>query len=116
MAIHQPELHPAGAPRTGIEEHPMKPISKIRNFVAATMLVGLFTFAAVACGQDTEPVENTGATGSSDAPAAAVEEVSNLPAAPDFTLPAANRDSTEISLSQFQGDKPVVLVFYRAYW
>ena len=45
-----------------------------------------------------------------------VEAVPNLPAAPDFTLPAANRDSTEISLSQFQGDKPVVLVFYRAYW
>ena len=91
----------------------MKPISKIRNFVAATMLVGVFTLVAVACGQETKPVENTGATGSSDA---AVEEVSNLSAAPDFTLPAANRDSTEISLSQFQGDKPVVLVFYRAYW
>lgn len=42
--------------------------------------------------------------------------VSDLPAAPDFTLPAANRDSTEISLSSFQGDKEVVLVFYRAYW
>ena len=94
----------------------MKPISKIRNFVAATMLVGVFALVAVACGQDTEPIENTAATSSSDAPDAAVEEVSNLPAAPDFTLPAANRDSTEISLSQFQGDRPVVLVFYRAYW
>ena len=95
----------------------MKPISKIRNFVTTTMLIGVFALAAVACGQETEPpIENTAATSSSDAPAAAVEEVSNLPAAPNFTLPAANRDSTEISLSQFQGDKPVVLVFYRAYW
>ncbi|MXX93079.1 MAG: redoxin domain-containing protein [Chloroflexi bacterium] len=80
------------------------------------MLIGVFALAAVACGRDTEPIENTGAPSSSDAPAPAVEEASNLPAAPDFTLPAANRNSTEISLSQFQGDKPVVLVFYRAYW
>ena len=94
----------------------MRSISKIINVVATSTLIGLFALAAVACGQDTEPIENTTATSSSDAPAAAVEEVSNLPAAPDFTLPAANRDSTEISLSQFQGDKPVVLVFYRAYW
>ena len=94
----------------------MRSISKIISFVSATMLIGVFALAAVACGQDTEPIENTGATSSSDAPVAAVEEVSNLPAAPDFTLPAANRDSTEISLSQFQGDQPVVLVFYRAYW
>ncbi len=38
-----------------------------------------------------------------------------LPIAPDFTLPSANT-GTNISLSQFQGERHVVLVFYRAYW
>lgn len=94
----------------------MRSISKIINLVATSMLIGVFTLAAVACGQDNEPIENTTATSSSSAPAAAIKEASNLPAATDFTLPAANRDNTAISLSQFQGDKAVVLVFYRAYW
>ena len=44
------------------------------------------------------------------------EALPDLPTAPDFTLPAANRDNAEVSLSSFQGEKPVVLVFYRAYW
>ncbi len=43
------------------------------------------------------------------------ESVANLDKAPEFTLPSANT-GTEISLSQFRDDKPVVLVFYRAYW
>ena len=34
--------------------------------------------------------------------------------APDFTLPVAT--GGEITLSQFRGDTPVVLVFYRAFW
>lgn len=37
--------------------------------------------------------------------------------APDFELPNANAGSNKtISLSQYQDDGPVVLVFYRAYW
>ncbi len=93
---------------------------RLRNLLISALLATALV-AFVACGNDTETVENTGATGSSgeptsDAPAAVVEEVSSLPQAPEFTLPAVNRDGTEISLSQFQGDKPVVLVFYRAYW
>ncbi len=73
-------------------------------------------FVAVACGQETETVENTAASGPFDAPAAAVAEVPNLPKAPDFILPAANKNNAEISLSSFQDEKEVVLVFYRAYW
>ena len=88
---------------------------RLRNLlISALLATGLVAFTA--CGNDTETVENTGANGSTDEPAAPVAEVSNLPQAPEFTLPAVNRDGTEISLSQFQGDKPVVLVFYRAYW
>ena len=34
--------------------------------------------------------------------------------APDFTLPSIQ--GTENTLSQFRGDKPVAVVFYRAYW
>lgn len=39
---------------------------------------------------------------------------SNGEIAPDFTLPAAT--GGEVSLNDFQGQKPVVLVFYRAFW
>jgi len=38
--------------------------------------------------------------------------VANL--APDFTLPSVL--GNEYTLSQFRGDKPVAVVFYRAYW
>ena len=34
--------------------------------------------------------------------------------APDFTLPSVQ--GTDFTLSQFQGEKPVAVVFYRGYW
>ena len=86
----------------------MRTISKINNLVAATMLIAVFAFVAIACGQEAAPTETPRAASNQSEP--------TLPEAPDFTLPAANRDNAEISLSSFQGDKPVVLVFYRAYW
>lgn len=93
----------------------MRTIPKTLKSLAATVLVGIFALAAVACGQD------SGSTEQSQVPqepqkSQEVAAVSDLPAAPDFILPAANRDNAEISLSSFQGDKEVVLVFYRAYW
>ncbi len=93
----------------------MRTIPKTLKSLAATVLVCVFALAAVACGQD------SGSTEQSQVPpepekSQEVAAVSDLPAAPDFTLPAANRDNAEISLSSFQGDKEVVLVFYRAYW
>lgn len=90
-----------------------------RNKLLAVLLAALIA-TAIACGQDSSTSENT--SSSIEEPPApetqqeAVEAVPDLPTAPDFALPAANRDNTEISLSSFQGDKPVVLVFYRAYW
>jgi len=33
---------------------------------------------------------------------------------PDFTLPDA--EGRPVSLAEFRGKKPVVLVFYRGYW
>ncbi len=88
---------------------------RLRNLLISALLATALV-ALTACGSDTESVENAGENGSTDEHAAPVAEVSNLPKAPEFTLPAVNRDGTEISLSQFQGNKPIVLVFYRAYW
>ena len=88
----------------------MKMKRKLLNIIATTALVALFV-AATACGQDeTDTSEDVAIDQESEAVA-----VSTLPIAPDFDLPAANK-GTDISLSQFRDDKPVVLVFYRAYW
>ena len=94
----------------------MRTISKIINSVAAIMLIGVFAFIAVACGQETTPTQAPEPT-ASDVSLTLSEDVAveALSTAPDFTLPAANK-GTEISLAQFRDDKPVVIVFYRAYW
>lgn len=100
----------------------MRTITGVLKSAAATALIGLFAFAIVGCGQESDTTGSSSSIDEATAPESqqqvveVAEAVPNLPTAPDFTLPAANRDSTEISLSQFQGDKPVVLVFYRAYW
>ena len=85
----------------------------LRQLSALILLVIASSMLAMGCGQTTDQ-----ASDSQTAPDTQVHEETqaNLSTAPDFTLPAANRDNTEISLSQFQGDKPVVIVFYRAYW
>ena len=99
----------------------MRTITGVLKSTAATALISLFAFAIVGCGQESDTADSSSIDGAT-APESqqqvveVAEAVPNLPPAPDFTLPAANRDTTEISLSQFQGDKPVVLVFYRAYW
>lgn len=78
---------------------------KIRSLLALTML--LIALSTVwACGDDTD---------TSDDGDGQVQSVETRAKAPEFTLPAANK-GTDISLTQFQGDQPVVLVFYRAYW
>ena len=46
-----------------------------------------------------------------------VSTSANDTVAPEFTLPNANAlPGSAISLTQYQSHKPVVLVFYRAYW
>ena len=101
----------------------MKTIARILKSVAATALIGLFAIAVYGCGQESGTTESSSstideatATDTQKDIVEVAETVPDLPAAPDFTLPAANKGNTEISLSSFQGDKDVVLVFYRAFW
>ena len=88
-------------------------MSARRYSLAPVMAVALLAFSALAvlaCGT----VDQT--TETSSEVATAGDEMS-AEFAPDFTLPDANAaPGSNISLSQFRGDKPVVLVFYRAYW
>ena len=97
--------------------------SRVLNSVTAAALIGLFAVAIYACGQESDTtgsssttIDEATAPGSQHEAVEVAEAVPDLPAAPDFTLPAANKGGTEISLSSFQGDKEVVLVFYRAFW
>ncbi len=101
----------------------MKPISRVLTSAATTAIIGLFAFAVVGCGQESDTagssssmVDEPSAPESKQEVVEVAETAPDLPTAPDFTLPAANKDNTEISLSSFQGDKEVVLVFYRAFW
>ena len=101
----------------------MKSISRILKSVTTTALIGLVAVAIYACGQESDTsgsssstIDEATAPGSQQDVVEVADAVPDLPAAPDFTLPAANKGSAEISLSSFQGDKEVVLVFYRAYW
>ena len=102
----------------------MKPISGALKSAAATALIGLFAVTIYGCGQESDTTGSSSSTiDEAYRPGIATrqvvevaEAVPDLPVAPDFTLPAANKGSTEISLSSFQGEKEVVLVFYRAYW
>ena len=101
----------------------MNAIARVIKSTAAPSLIGLFALTVVGCGQESE-TDNSSSQAIDQATAPELqqkvveiaESVPDLPSAPDFSLPAVNRDGTEISLSQFQGDQPVVLVFYRAYW
>ena len=85
----------------------------LRRSLVLVLLTIASSIFAIGCGQTTDQVSD-----SKTVPDIQVQEgtQAKLPTAPDFTLPAANLNNTEISLSQFQGDKPVVIVFYRAYW
>ena len=101
----------------------MKSITTVLKSSVATALIALFAFAIVGCGQDTETdapssstIDQAAAPESQQEVVEVAESAPDLPTAPDFSLPAANRDNAEVSLSSFQGEKPVVLVFYRAYW
>ena len=99
----------------------MKTTLNRRNILTGILLT-IALAAIVACGQTQVLNEEPAAPQVEEAAVtipeatAVVEEVAvTLPKAPEFTLPAVNK-GTDISLAQFQGDKPVVLVFYRAYW
>ena len=78
--------------RTQFDRHSVFAV-RLKAFVAATV-IAVASFA-IACG------------GSSSTDAGAE--------APDFSLPVAN-GAGKITLSDYRGDKNVVLVFYRGYF
>ncbi len=91
--------------------------SQLRRPIIAILASLAALAVVVGCGEETPTATSIPPAPETQQEAVEVAEaVPDLPTAPDFELPAANRDNTEISLSSFQGDKPVVLVFYRAYW
>ncbi len=71
----------------------LRPRTLVRIFLIA--IASLFLFAAIACGDSSDSATGTDA--------------------PDFSLPVAN-GAGNITLSQYQGDKNVVLVFYRGFF
>ncbi len=88
---------------------------------AVLIALAAVAMVSVACSGGAEPSD------SADAPAATVESAptptpaptetpffAQLEVAPDFTLPSAN--GSPITLSELASEKPVILVFYRAFW
>ena len=94
-------------------------------FLTAAFLVGM-SLALSACAQDgdtgyeeAEPAQEEapvtlGPKDGLDLPAMELERVAVGMTAPDFSLESL--DGNVISLSQFQGAKEVILVFYRGHW
>lgn len=74
------------------------------RILAALLIVGLLASSAVALG----PVDGEGLA------ATDLERITIGEPAPDFTLEAET--GTPVTLSQFRGQKPVILVFYRGHW
>lgn len=99
----------------------------LQGVAKRSVLFGLL-FSAVliaACAQSSGPDEPTDRPAGNNEPTAtrtptptpAPTEVplyAELSIAPDFTLPSAN--SEPVTLSELSAEKPVVLVFYRAFW
>ena len=97
-----------------------------RSFIAIFMIAVLPL--VLACGSESPAAtstapETTAETATSSPPVAKSDPIEpplvNTPgpvtsSAPDFTLPSIQ--GSEYTLSQFRGEKPVVVVFYRAYW
>ena len=78
-----------------------------RSFFALA-LIGVLA----AC--QSEPRVELGPADGRDLPALDLERIQVGDPAPDFTLPAFGGDT--ITLSQYRGEKVVVLQFYRGHW
>ncbi len=70
-------------------------MSNLLPKIIAVACASVIAIVAIACG-------DAGTSGTSEE-------------APDFTLPVANRP-TYVTLSEFQGDQNVVIVFYRGFF
>lgn len=96
---------------------------------AMTLAIGVVAVAAVACtgegshGESDNQISSPANIGASATPTRTptptpepteVPFHSQISVAPDFTLPSAN--GSPVTLSELAAEKPVVLVFYRAFW
>ena len=75
-----------------------------------SLVVSLFAFAAV----NSVQAQAIGPVDGHDLSATDIERVAVGDVAPDFTLPQYGGGN--VTLSQFRGNKNVVLVFYRGFW
>ena len=78
------------------------------QFVALPMMLALLATASAARAQDLGPADGH------DMPGTDIERVAVGDEAPLFTLESFDRGP--VTLSDFRGDKNVVLVFYRGHW
>lgn len=96
-----------------------------RKLLLAGVLLTAFAITACSGGEDAagtgdqpstgnEPSASSTRTPTSTPPPTEVPQHALLSVAPDFTLPNAN--GSPITLSELSSEKPVVLVFYRAFW
>ncbi len=72
-----------------------------------------FAFVAACAGGDQDPVQ-LGPVDGFDLPPTEIDRVAVGTEVPDFSLTAMNDDT--LTLSDFRGQKDVVLVFYRGHW
>jgi cytochrome oxidase Cu insertion factor (SCO1/SenC/PrrC family) len=86
-------------------------MTRVRVVPVLITLLGVVSLAGCA-GPESAP--QLGPKDGLDLPPTDLERVSVGEAAPDFTLEAYSGDT--VTLSDFQGDKNVVLVFYRGHW
>jgi hypothetical protein len=77
------------------------------------LLIALLSWALGGCGAEPVPV-TLGPTDGQDLPPTEIERVAVGSLAPDFSLETVRGDT--LTLSAFQGEKNVVLVFYRGHW
>ena len=112
-------------------------LRETRALVAISLIAAMFVLTAACGSSSTNPtpsaveeamaeVEPTAGSGTSPptsvsnpSPPPTEPPLINTPVpvantAPDFTLPSVQ--GVEYTLSQFRGEKPVAVVFYRAYW
>lgn len=80
-----------------------------------SLLLALGAMALTSCtGGEPAPERPLGPADGHDLPAQDLERIQVGEPAPDFTL--ASLDQGPVTLSDFRGEKEVVLVFYRGHW
>ncbi len=81
----------------------------MKRFTFIALLFALLAVSSTASAQT-----KLGPKDGEDLPAADLNRVKAGEAAPDFTL--EDQDGKPVTLSEYRGQKTVVLVFFRGYW